>query len=196
MRHFSLAFALLFSATLFAQKTYEDSIGAFLKNYVETHEVVRGEDRKALQFYPVSSGFRTVAQFQKAGGSQWISFPTSGKITKVFALYGTLSFQLAGKPLRLNVYQSQDLLLNEQYKNYLFLPFTDATTGTETYEGGRYIDLSTGDIQNGAVILDFNKAYNPYCAYVSGKYNCPIPPKENRLPVAVRAGEKAYNKPH
>lgn len=196
MKHFVFLPILYVSFSAFAQATYKDSMTAFLKNYVGTHEVVKGEDRKDLQFYPVSKDFRTNAQFQKSGSSQWITFPTSGKITKVFRLYGTLSFQLAGKPLRLNVYQSQDLLPNEQYKNYLFLPFTDATTGTETYEGGRYIDLSTTDIQNGTVVLDFNKAYNPYCAYVSGKYNCPIPPRENRLAVPIRAGEKAYNKRH
>jgi len=80
----------------------------------------------------------------------------------------------------------------EEYKNYLFLPFTDATTGVETYESGRYIDLQTGDIKNNQVVIDFNKAYNPYCAYVSGVYNCPIPPRENHLPVAILAGEKRF----
>ena len=80
------------------------------------------------------------------------------------------------------------------YKDYLFLPFTDATTGNETYDAGRYIDLKIEDTRTPEVILDFNKAYNPYCAYVSDIYNCPIPPKENRLPVAIRAGEMKFLK--
>jgi uncharacterized protein len=84
------------------------------------------------------------------------------------------------------------LMGNDQYKNYLFLPFTDATTGIETYESGRYIDLQINDIKNNEVLIDFNKAYNPYCAYVSGVYNCPVPPKENHLIVAILAGEKIY----
>lgn len=184
------------SASAFAQHPYEDSLQAFRTNYVQTHEVVKGDEKKAMQFYPVDKNYCVVARFQKATDSKWLTFPTSGKLTKVFKLYGTLAFEINGQPLQLNVYQSQDLLLNNAYKNYLFLPFTDSTTGNETYEGGRYIDLTTNEIQNGTVVLDFNKAYNPYCAYVSGKYNCPIPPKENTLPVAVKAGEKAYGKMH
>jgi uncharacterized protein (DUF1684 family) len=81
---------------------------------------------------------------------------------------------------------------SEKYRNLLFLPFTDRTTGKESYDGGRYIDLDMSSIQNNEVVIDFNKAYNPYCAYVSGRYSCPIPPAENRLAVAVKAGEMRY----
>jgi uncharacterized protein (DUF1684 family) len=83
-----------------------------------------------------------------------------------------------------------------EYKDHLFLPFTDLTSGEETYTAGRYIDLSFEDIIDNKVVIDFNKAYNPYCAYVSGKYNCPIPPRENTLSVAILAGEKNYGKEH
>jgi uncharacterized protein len=196
MKIFFASFLLLLSSAVFSQKGYEDSLHAFLNNYVQTHEVVKGENRKAMQFFPVSKTNRVVAHFEKAADSKWLKFPTSGKSTQTYRVYGTLHFQMAGKPLQLMIYQSQDLLSAEAYKHYLFLPFTDSTTGSETYEGGRYIDLSTTDIQNNMVVIDFNKAYNPYCAYVSGKYNCPIPPKENALPVAIRAGEKAYGKAH
>jgi uncharacterized protein (DUF1684 family) len=82
-----------------------------------------------------------------------------------------------------------------KYKNYLFVPFKDMTNGKETYGGGRYLDLETTDIQNDSVILDFNKAYNPYCAYSNG-YSCPIPPKENHLAVSIEAGEKTFGKEH
>ncbi len=81
-----------------------------------------------------------------------------------------------------------------EYKDQLFLPFTDLTSGEESYAAGRYIDLIFDDILDNKVIIDFNKAYNPYCAYVSGKYNCPIPPRENSLNVAILAGEKNFGK--
>ena len=82
---------------------------------------------------------------------------------------------------------------SEKYKDYLFIPFTDKTSGIETYGGGRYIDLVLSDIVNKTCTIDFNKAYNPYCAYTAG-YNCPIPPKENDLPVAIKAGELNFAK--
>ena len=69
----------------------------------------------------------------------------------------------------------------------LFLPFQDSSA--DSYGGGRYLDIRTGDIRDGKLVLDFNRCYNPYCAYKEG-YSCPIPPVENRLPVAIEAGEK------
>ncbi|HNJ28593.1 MAG TPA: DUF1684 domain-containing protein, partial [Ferruginibacter sp.] len=80
--------------------------------------------------------------------------------------------------------------------DYLFVPFTDLTTGDESYGSGRYIEFYIQDIQgDGTLQLDFNKAYNPYCAYASG-FKCPIPPRENALNVAIKAGEKNFAKPH
>lgn len=196
MKPFLFFLFLNFSVSALAQDLYADSLNTFREQYVQTHEVVLGKDRSKMTFYPVSKAYCVVAEFKRADDSQWLSFPTSGKINKVYKRYGTLSFVLDGQPLQLQVYQSQDLLQRAEYRNYLFLPFTDLTKADETYEGGRYLDLSTADIQNNTVRLDFNKAYNPYCAYVSGKYNCPIPPKENALPVAIRAGEKAYPASH
>lgn len=196
MKPFLICLLFLFSFGAFAQDSYTDSLRTFRENYIQTHEVVQGKDRSNLTFYPIGKNYRVVADFKKAENSRWLSFPTSGKINKVYKIYGTLSFVLDGQALQLHVYQSQDLMQKPEYSNYLFLPFTDGTNASETYEGGRYMDLTTTDIQNNIVLLDFNKAYNPYCAYVSGKYNCPIPPKENALPVAVRAGEKAYQGAH
>jgi uncharacterized protein (DUF1684 family) len=78
-----------------------------------------------------------------------------------------------------------------EYKDYLFLPFTDDTNGTDTYAGGRYIDLTVKDFIGSSVVIDFNKAYNPYCAF-SGGYSCPKPPDENHLQIPVQAGEKLF----
>ncbi len=81
--------------------------------------------------------------------------------------------------------------MTTDFENYLFLPFTDLTNGNGTYGGGRYIDL---EIPKGdTMVIDFNKSYNPYCAY-NGKYSCPIPPKENDLNIAIKAGVKNYSK--
>lgn len=93
----------------------------------------------------------------------------------------------------LHVYQSIALMTKPGFEDHLFIPFTDETNVGETYGGGRYIDLKMGDIQNGMVVLDFNKCYNPYCAYKEG-YACPIPPRENSLPIAIPAGEKRFGK--
>jgi uncharacterized protein (DUF1684 family) len=119
---------------------------------------------------------------------------TSRQSVQQYYRYGKISFVMNGRSYQLTVYQSKDLMQRAEYKNYLFIPFTDATNGTDTYEGGRYIDLSIPDIKDMKVIVDFNKAYNPYCCYTRG-YDCPIPPKENALPVAINAGEMKYTKP-
>ena len=84
------------------------------------------------------------------------------------------------------MYQSIDLLKNPKYKNYLFLPFKDATNGTDTYGGGKYLDLEIPKART--IIIDFNQSYHPYCAYNAYDYNCPIVPEENNLPIEIKAG--------
>ncbi|MCB0475507.1 MAG: DUF1684 domain-containing protein, partial [Flavobacteriaceae bacterium] len=99
------------------------------------------------------------------------------------------TFELNGQSLKLHVYQNQELIKQAEYENHIFIPFTDLSSGNESYGGGRYIDL---EIPRGdTLVIDFNKAYNPYCAY-NHKYSCPIPPRENSLPVAIHAGVKAF----
>ncbi|WP_234997888.1 DUF1684 domain-containing protein [Mucilaginibacter sp. OK098] len=108
-----------------------------------------------------------------------------------YVRYATLSFTLKGKPMQLSLYKSVSLSKLPQYSDYLFLPFADETNGVSTYAGGRYIDLSTGDLKGNTLVIDFNKAYNPYCAF-GGGYSCPKPPDENKLQVAIEAGEKTF----
>ncbi|MBK6826186.1 MAG: DUF1684 domain-containing protein [Chitinophagaceae bacterium] len=175
---------------------YDDSLQSFRNRYINTHEVVTGEDRKLLQFFPVDRKYAVPAQFERIVDAPWFNMPTSGSISKVFRIYGILNFTLQDKSFRLHVYQSKNLMSDPQYANYLFIPFTDQTNGEITYEAGRYIDLSTDDLLADDFILDFNKAYNPYCAYISNKYNCPVPPKENELLVEIKAGEKKWNGGH
>ena len=89
----------------------------------------------------------------------------------------------------MNIYQNLELISKPEYVDYLFVPFTDLTNGKGSYSGGRYIDTRIPPGKK--IVLDFNKAYNPYCAY-NGKYSCPIPPEENHLEVEIRAGVKDF----
>jgi uncharacterized protein (DUF1684 family) len=113
--------------------------------------------------------------------------PTSTGRRPLYRKYGVLEFVLDGKPQQLTVYQSLDLLKTAKYRDYLFVPFTDRTNGHGSYGGGRYLDLSRQQVVGGQMILDFNRAYNPYCAYQTG-YSCPVPPPENRLATEIKAG--------
>ena len=175
-----------------SQETYKDSMTSYQKDYVEKHEVVTGDDKKLLLFFPVNKDFRVQAKFERIKDGKWFTMETSGNTKQVYRVYGKIHFILHDTTLVLNLYQSQRLMTVAEFKEHLFLPFTDLTSGEESYEAGRYIDLSFADITGNQVIIDFNKAYNPYCAYVSNKYNCPIPPKENNLNIAVMAGEKKF----
>ena len=193
-----LLISLLFIGKIsFAQNNktaYTDSIIAYQKNYINTHEVVKGEDRKHLHFFAPDSKYKVLAAFEKINDVQGFQMPTSANQMQQYFKYGKISFKIKDSSYRLFVYQSKDLMFTKEYSNYLFIPFTDATNGIETYEGGRYIDISTRDIANNKVLIDFNKAYNPYCSYAAG-YSCPVPPKENALKVSINAGEKKYSKP-
>jgi hypothetical protein len=190
----AILFTLLMAfGSLHAQDTYFDSTKKFISNYILHHEVVKGEDRKLLQFYEIDPAYRVRADVTFKHNSPWFRMESSGPMKMLYRVYAVASFKWNGKNVNLNIYQSQDLMTTGEYADYLFIPFTDSTTGTETYEGGRYIDLKMGDIRNGGIVIDFNEAYNPYCAYAVG-YNCPIPPRENHLKFGVRAGEKKFSK--
>lgn len=194
----SLFFALMliaFADCHAQKKPYRDRIRAYQQEYVNAHEVVKGEDRKHMHFYQASEKYKVMAAFEKVDDSTGFIMKTSGKKSKKYFTYGILSFTLHNKLLKLRVYQSEQLMQEEEYKNHLFVPFTDLTSGNRSYGGGRYLDFLIDDIKGNTLLIDFNKAYNPYCAYTSG-YNCPIPPRENDLPVSIPAGEMEYGKPH
>lgn len=195
MRIYWIIFSCFLAHISFAQnKSYTDSIEAYLKKYVKEHEVVTGKDKNLMSFFPANEKYRINCRFERTANSQWFRMESSGQIKRNYRTYGILHFVINDTALTLQIYQSQELMTSAQYRDHLFIPFTDATSGEETYESGRYIDLEIDDISKDRFIIDFNKAYNPYCAYVSGKYNCPIPPAENRLAVAIHAGEKAFSK--
>jgi len=115
---------------------------------------------------------------------------TSTKRLPEYVKYGELHFQIDGKKLKLNVYQNIELSKKPGHEDYLFLPFSDKTCGKGSYIGGRYIDMKIPKFDD--VLLDFNTAYNPYCAY-NHKYSCPIVPLENDLDIAITAGVKKFH---
>lgn len=145
---------------------------------------------KALDFYPPDFKYRVTADIVKAENQIPFKMPTTTDRSPEYIKFGELHFKLSGEKLRLSVYQNIEQVKNEAYKDYLFLPFTDLTNGLTTYGGGRYIDLRYNGEE--IVILDFNKAYNPYCAYAH-RWSCPIPPEENDLSVEIMAGVKAFH---
>jgi uncharacterized protein len=141
---------------------------------------------KGHDFFPIDTSFRIVATLVPFKDQPIILFKTSGTSMHEYRKYGKLQFIINGQSFHLNVYQSLSLLKKEEYKDHLFLPFTDATTAEETYGAGRYIDINLPKEGN-TLLLDFNKAYNPYCAY-SNNYSCPRVPAENDLSIKVLAG--------
>lgn len=144
---------------------------------------------KALDFYPIDLDFCTQAKLVRTPNEKPFEMPTTTKRMARYKKYGELHFTLKGEEFKLNVYQNLDMIKIEQYKNALFLPFTDLTSGNGSYGGGRYIDLKIP--KDDIIMLDFNTAYNPYCAY-NPKYSCPIPPKENDLDIEIKAGVKEF----
>lgn len=142
-------------------------------------------------FFEPDTSYVVKARFERTPDAVPFLMSTTTNEKNVEVIYGIAYFQLNGLKHKLEIYQSPDLIQQEKYKNYLFLPFLDDTNGEETYGGGRYVDLtiSKGD----TIIIDFNKAYNPYCVY-NKKYSCPLVPRQNYLKTRVIAGVKDFIK--
>ena len=146
---------------------------------------------KSLDFYPANEKFFVVAKFIRTENELPFEMKTSTDRKPVYVKYGEAHFNIDGQFFKLNIYRNIELSKKEQYKDYLFLPFSDLTCGDESYIGGKYIDLKIP--QGDTIVIDFNRSYNPYCAY-SPKYSCPKVPLENDLKIAIRAGVKKFHK--
>lgn len=193
MRILFILFMLSFTAKA---QTFKDKIAAHREHYKadfisSERAPLKEPDLKYLQFYDADSSYKINAKVTLLEGEKAFKMPTYAGTTADYIRYAKLSFELDGKPVTLTLYRNIALAANAVYRDYLFLPFTDLTNNKETYGGGRYIDLKTTAIVDGKLELDFNKAYNPYCAYSDG-YRCPIPPEENNLQLEIKAGEKMY----
>jgi len=172
-------------------KNYQKTLN---KQYANSRESPLAEkdlkEFKGLDFYPIEQKYAVEATFIKAVNEQSFKMKTTGTRTPDYIKYGELHFTLDQTNYKLNVYQNIDLIKKAGFEDYLFLPFSDLTCGKESYIGGRYIDIRIP--KDTTVVIDFNKAYNPYCAY-NHKYSCPIVPLENDLDVAILAGVKKFH---
>ena len=190
---------LLFCCISFGQsQKYIDEIKDFQKDLNE--EISRDEkpillpedkeDFKGLAFYPVDEKYRVTAKLVLIYDKTPIGFATTTDRISYQTNYAEAHFKIDGKPYKLFLYESVAPIEEEGYENYLFLPFTDLTNGNGSYGGGRFIDLFIPE-KGDEIVIDFNKAYNPYCAY-SPNFSCPKPPAENHLEVAIEAGVKEF----
>jgi hypothetical protein len=193
---FNLLSAFILSQTM-DTATYAGTIlqhrEAYKKDFLhnERSPLKSKEDLANLRFFEPDERFRFVCSFERTPDEKPFDLPTYSGITKPFVKYGILTFEMEGRQYKLSVYQNLLIRGLPQYAEHLFLPFRDLTNDDLTYGGGRYIDLKMTDMESDAPVLDFNKCYNPWCAYSDG-YNCPIPPVENNLEIAIEAGEKIW----
>jgi uncharacterized protein (DUF1684 family) len=200
MKYRLLLIILLFPLVLTAQPGYKKTIEKWRKEYkqafiTEERSPLKANDTTDLRFFEINENYKVTATVNLTPDSKPFEMPTYSGKTKTFRQYGTAMFIIHDTVITLSIYQNLKLLEDPKHKNHLFIPFTDATSYVETYAGGRYLDIETGDIVENKLIIDFNKCYNPYCAYATG-YNCPIPPIENRMDVAIKAGEKLFAGKH
>lgn len=148
--------------------------------------------RKAA-YYPIRTAYCVQAILKLTPFEMPFEMQRSKGNTGTYRKYGVATFTIDGQTCELSVYQYLKLMDDPQYKDDLFLPFADLTNGETTYGSGRFIELKipAGD----TLVIDFNQAFNPLCAY-NPKYSCPIPPRENHLNVAIRAGMKNWYDGH
>lgn len=192
-----LLILLLCSAFAFAQKdlaSAKEFQSKLNKSYADSlKSPLMKEDLKqfkGLDFYPIDEKYIVEAIFIRTKREKSFKMKTTTSRTPMYKKYGELHFSIDGKELKLNVYQNLDLKKKPGYEDYLFLPFSDLTCGKESYIGGRYIDMQIPKSEK--VIIDFNQAYNPYCAY-NYEYSCPIVPLENDLDIEILAGVKKFH---
>lgn len=144
----------------------------------------RQKDYLPLAYYPIDPLYHVPAALKPAATRETVQIPTSTGPIRTMERLGVLEFTLNGQRLSLGA-------LAEPGSKRLFVPFKDETSKSETYPAGRYLDLDP--TPTGLYEIDFNRAYHPYC-YFNSTYECPFPPPENRLPIAIRAGEKLSDK--
>lgn len=167
---------------------WQKEMNTFFKD--ATSSPLKDKDRKnfeGLDFFKFDSTYVVLASLKRTPESEPFKMRTSTKRLPVYKVFGELEFTLKGEFLKLNIYQN----IESEDKDYLFLPFLDQTNGETSYSGGRYIETSIPE--GNKMIIDFNEAFNPYCAY-NDKYSCPIVPRVNYLPIKIEAGVKAFKK--
>jgi uncharacterized protein (DUF1684 family) len=151
---------------------------------------IPAEDRgrfQGLNYFPINPVLRFQVKLNRYPVPERLRMATNKGEVRDALKYGYFDFPVEGHNCRVQVYRMEES--GNPGPPYLFIPFRDATTGKESYDAGRYLELPENT--SGMYELDFNQAFNPSCAY-GGDFSCPIPPEENRLAVPITAGEKKY----
>jgi len=199
---FILFFSLLFISCnskdkrpLIGKTIYQQKLNSVFKD--ASKSPLKSKDLKSfegLDFFPVDSYYIIRASIELTPNTPFIGMPTSTNEKSYYRKFGMLTFTLKEKEMQLTLYQSLEESENPIFKDYLFLPFTDETSGGDSYGGGRYMDVFKSNINtDGTLELNFNNTYNPYCAY-NEDYSCPLTPRDNHLNIAILAGVKDFKK--
>ncbi|OUS13047.1 hypothetical protein A9Q93_09560 [Nonlabens dokdonensis] len=194
MKNIFLAVFLITSTAAVAQDYKKESIDYRQKLSQEyksgENNVLTAREKKNfgyLNFYDFDPEFVVEARFEPLDNTEELKLKTSTTRIASYVKYGYLHFTLKGKKCKLLVLSSPSLKDDPEYYNYLSVFFTDETNGDGSYKKGRYMELRSP--LSDKVVLNFNNTYNPYCAY-SERFSCAVPPKENHLPLPVKAGVK------
>jgi uncharacterized protein (DUF1684 family) len=180
---------------LIGKTTYQQKLNSVFKD--ASKSPLKSKDLKSfkgLDFFPVDSSYIITASIKKTPNTPFIGMPSSTDEKSYYRKFGILTFILKEKEMQLTLYQSLEESENPIFEDYLFLPFTDETSGNYSYGGGRYMDVFKSNINtNGTIELNFNNTYNPYCAY-NEDYSCPLTPRDNHLSIEILAGIKDFKK--
>ena len=152
--------------------------------FASSQSPLTSEQRKdfhRLNYFPENASLRLEVKVDEFSKKESFEMQTSTGSVQVYEKFGKFKFTVDGMEVELTIYQSE---------HGFFLPFVDSLAGNETYPAGRYLEPEP--VPGGRFFVDFNFAYNPYCAY-NDAWSCPITPAENRLKVAIRAGEKLFH---
>jgi uncharacterized protein (DUF1684 family) len=187
---FTLACTLFVAACGAPERSYQQEIelwraekDAFMRSDQSPVPQERRSTFPPLPYYPVDEQFRVPAALTLSRGEDTMEMSTSTGTRRLMRRIGTLEFTLQGQATSLTAFaEASDTTLLR-----LFVPFADPTNRSETYRAGRYLDLDR--TATGLYDLDFNRAYHPFCLF-NTSYECPIPPRENHLPMSIRAGER------
>ena len=190
---FSVVVPFLFLTIVAYGQTHKDSVLTFQKELNELYanpnkSPLLAKDLKTFEAHPFfepNETFRVKAKLDRVENALPFFMKTTTDRLPKYQLYGVATFEINGESFQLSLYQRLFFGKVAKDTNQLFLPFTDLTNGHGTYDGGRFMDIEIpmGD----TLVIDFNRAYNPYCAY-NPIYSCPIPPKEHHLETEILAG--------
>jgi len=180
---------------LIGETVYQQKLNAVFKD--ASKSPLKNKDLKSfkgLDFFPVDSSYIIIASIEKTPDTPFLGMATNTEEKSYYRKFGILTFTLKEKEMQLTLYESLEESENPVFKDYLFLPFTDETSGSDSYGGGRYMDVYKSKINtNGTLELNFNNTYNPYCAY-NDDYSCPLTPRDNHLSMEILAGVKDFKK--